>query len=148
MWRFRVHCDFCNIRIYQQYWLLRDHAVRAPHYSLSDLAGLDNRVEAHLDALRIADKQGWPFCVDGLRHEETGEVFAVALIAFGSGIAERIQQVCAAVEAVPETLRGLVSALGWLPRDRFRAPIAGGTVRSRCSRRSLCRTPRWRNWRW
>lgn len=33
-------------------WLLRDAAVAAPHYSLKDLAGLDNRVEAHLDGLR------------------------------------------------------------------------------------------------
>jgi hypothetical protein len=31
-------------------WLLRDAAVRAPHYSLKDLARLDDRVEAHMTA--------------------------------------------------------------------------------------------------
>jgi hypothetical protein len=40
-------------------WLLRDAAVRAPHYSLKNLADLDNRVEAHLDGLRIAGLEGW-----------------------------------------------------------------------------------------
>ena len=32
-------------------WLLRSHALRAPHYALKDLAKLDGRVEAHLDGL-------------------------------------------------------------------------------------------------
>lgn len=35
-------------------WLKRDHAVRAPHYSLGDIVKLDERVEAHLDGLRVA----------------------------------------------------------------------------------------------
>ena len=29
------------------HWLLRDAAVCAPHYSLDDLAKLDNRLDAH-----------------------------------------------------------------------------------------------------
>lgn len=39
-------------------WLLRDRAVYAPHYSLADLSELDDRVEAHLDGLRIAGDAG------------------------------------------------------------------------------------------
>jgi uncharacterized protein (TIGR02270 family) len=106
-------------------WLLRDAAVRAPHYSLSDLADLDNRVEAHLDGLRIAGDEGWHLCAEGLQSKESGEVFAAALIAFGTGMTERITEVCGAVEAAPETVRGLISALGWLPRQRLPAPVAG-----------------------
>jgi len=30
------------------FWLQRDAAVREPHYSLADLAKLDNRVEANI----------------------------------------------------------------------------------------------------
>jgi len=53
-------------------WLLRDSAIGEPHYSLQDLADLDNRVEAHLDGLRIAGDAGWQSreiaCVTLLRH--------------------------------------------------------------------------------
>jgi hypothetical protein len=38
-------------------WLLRSNAVRAPHYSLKDLAKLDGRVEGHLDGLNIGGGQ-------------------------------------------------------------------------------------------
>ena len=47
-------------------WLLRDAAVRAPHYDLSDLFSLDDRVEAHIDGLRIAGDPGWEVCAKGL----------------------------------------------------------------------------------
>ena len=40
-------------------WLLRDKAISQPQYSLVDLAKLDDRVEAHLDGLRIAGEASW-----------------------------------------------------------------------------------------
>ena len=40
-------------------WLLRDAAVWSPHYTLRDLEQLDERIEAHLDGLRIAEDAGW-----------------------------------------------------------------------------------------
>ncbi|HZX47842.1 MAG TPA: hypothetical protein VFF47_01335 [Nitrospirota bacterium] len=43
-------------------WLLRERAVYAPHYSLKDLAKLDDRVEAHLDGLSIVGDAGWEIC--------------------------------------------------------------------------------------
>jgi uncharacterized protein (TIGR02270 family) len=106
-------------------WLLRDAAVRAPHYSLKDLAELDDRVEAHIDGLRIAGDEGWPFLADGLGFQESGEVFAAAVLALEGGQRERIEAVYSVVSAAPETARGLVSAIGWIPPDKLQGKVAG-----------------------
>jgi uncharacterized protein (TIGR02270 family) len=96
-------------------WILRDAAVYAPHYSLSDLAHLDDRVEAHIDGLRIAGEASWEICKEALGHEEAGELFAAAVLAYESGDEDRIQTVLETGVASLETFDGLVSALGWLP---------------------------------
>jgi uncharacterized protein (TIGR02270 family) len=94
-------------------WLLRDAAVRAPHYDLKDLAHLDKRVEAHLDGLRIAGVEGWEICREGLGLKEPGEVFAAAVLAFESGISERMRATVTVGLDSEDTFRGLVSAIGW-----------------------------------
>ena len=95
-------------------WLLRSNAIRQPHYALKDLAKLDDRVEAHLDGLRVAGEPGWELCKAALGNEEAGEVFAAAVMAFESGIEARVQAVLEVVTAKPELANGMVSALGWL----------------------------------
>jgi uncharacterized protein (TIGR02270 family) len=95
-------------------WLLRSNAIRQPHYALKDLAKLDDRVEAHLDGLRIAGEPGWEICQAALSNEEPGEVFAASVMAFESGIESRIQAVMDTVTTKPDLLNGMVSALGWL----------------------------------
>jgi len=96
-------------------WILRDFAIHAPHYSRSDLAKLDLRLEAHLDGLRIAGPHGWAVLKESLALEETGEIFAAAVVAFESGDPKRTDLVLDAGTATPELERGLVSAIGWLP---------------------------------
>lgn len=95
-------------------WILRDAAVRAPHYRLKDLAKLDNRVEAHIDGLRIAGEEGWRLCKEGLQSGEAGEVFA-AVLAFEEQNGERIDTLVTAARQSDKAFRGLVSALGWIP---------------------------------
>ncbi len=104
-------------------WILRDAAVQAPHYSLKDLADIDERVEAHIDGLRIAGETGWSFCADALTQEEPGEVFAAAVLAFESGQDQRIEMVLKAAATEPELSRGLISALGWLRFDQVKEYI-------------------------
>jgi len=106
-------------------WLLRDAAVTAPHYSLADLAEFDDRVEAHIDGLRITSDASWASCTEGLQQQESSEVFTAAMIALEGENPRRTEQVCAAVEAAPETARGFVSAIGWTPPDRLRSKVAG-----------------------
>jgi uncharacterized protein (TIGR02270 family) len=104
---------------------LRDAAVTAPHYSLQDLADLDERVEAHIDGLRVAEDSGWAMVADGLKQQESGEMFAAAVIALEGDDPRRLQQLYAAVESAPDTVRGLVSAAGWVSPDKLRGKIAG-----------------------
>lgn len=95
-------------------WLLRSNAIRQPHYALKDLAKLDDRVEAHLDGLRVAGEPGWELCKAALGNEEAGEVFAASVMAFESGVESRVQAVLDVVTATPELVHGMISALGWI----------------------------------
>jgi uncharacterized protein (TIGR02270 family) len=96
-------------------WLLRDHAVVAPHYSLKDLAELDERVEANVDGLRVAGDYGWRLCEQALGEKAVGEVFAAGILAFENGQQPRIDAVLEVAAAAPELERGLISALAWTP---------------------------------
>ena len=95
-------------------WLLRRAAACAPHYTLKYLSRLDERVEAHLDGLRIAADEGWRLVVEELGWKEAGEFFVAALLAFESGKADRIEKVLTTVAGAPEGVPGVASALGWL----------------------------------
>jgi uncharacterized protein (TIGR02270 family) len=104
-------------------WLLRDAAVRAPHYSLKDPAHLDDRVEAHIDGLRIAGEAGWEICKEALGLEEPGEVFAAAVLALENRNPTRIEEVFVVAETVPETVRGLTSAFGWVSPPQLQGTV-------------------------
>ena len=104
-------------------WLLRNNAINAPHYDLNDLAKLDDRVEAHLDGLRVAGDYGWQICSENLQIKESGEVFAAAVLALEGQSNERITQVYDAVEEVPETINGLVSAFGWVEAQNLQGKV-------------------------
>jgi uncharacterized protein (TIGR02270 family) len=105
-------------------WLLRRNAVRAPHYRLKDIIKLDNRVEAHIDGLRIAGNAGWQLCAEALQFEEAGEFFAAGLLALESRDPAKLEHVVSAVERVPDSAEGLISAMGWVEPQHL-----AGTVR-------------------
>jgi uncharacterized protein (TIGR02270 family) len=100
-------------------WLLRNAAVAAPHYRLGDLVRLDDRVEAHLDGLRVAREPAWEILRDQLDGSgQPGEVFAAAALAFESGDCLKIQKVVTAGTKKPQSPRALISALGWVTYDQ------------------------------
>src|SRR5829696_4357506 len=83
-------------------WILRNAAVDAPHYRLDHLAALDERVEAHIDGLRIAGDAGWQICADQLaQFGEAGEVFTAGVLALELRDAEKLRKVLASAEASP-----------------------------------------------
>ncbi len=112
-------------------WLLRSYAVHAPHYRLKDLAKLDNRVEAHLDGLRIAGAEGWDLCEQALKIGEAGELFAAGLLALETRDQQKIAKVIEVAETAGETSKGLVSAFGWTQPAKL-----AGTVQQLLSSKS------------
>ena len=100
-------------------WLLRNAAAHEPHYSLKDLVELDNRVEAHLDGLRIAGEAAWEICQHALAVEEPGEVFTAALFAFEGNDGRRVDEIISIAEKSPDTWQALVSAIAWLSNEHY-----------------------------
>lgn len=95
-------------------WTTRDRAATAPHYFLKGLANLDDRLEAHLDGLRIAGDAGWTICRTNLEDVEGGVVFPLAILAFEAGDRQRMLDVLTIGCTSGTTRRALVSALAWL----------------------------------
>ena len=96
-------------------WFLRDAAVHQSHYSLYDLALLDNRVDVPINGLRIAGDEAGTFLKETLAWKEAGEVFAGAVLAFETGVEERMDTFLEAGSYDYELSRSLVFALVWLP---------------------------------
>jgi len=106
-------------------WSQRDAAVTDPHYDLQDLSRLDERVEAHIDGLRVAGDPGWALCEAALAEDEPGTVFTGTVIAFESGDAQRIEKVVSVGSKSHAAFRGMVSGLGWLDDRQFNSIIRG-----------------------
>lgn len=99
-------------------WLLRDRAVARPQYTLSTLSELDQRVEAHLDGLRVAGEAGFRrACEEFEAQGEPGEAFVAAVLAFETADPAAVQKLLDAVETRPMLGRAVASAVGWLTDD-------------------------------
>ena len=95
-------------------WLLHDSVIHATQYNLADLTRLDNRIDAHIDGVRIAGEGGWEICNKGLSQGSAGEIFAIAVLAFESEDNDHIETVLDAGTVSLELCRGLISAIGWI----------------------------------
>ena len=98
--------------------VLRDYAQRAPHYDLDDLDKLDNRIDAHLDGLRIAGTSGLETLLAQLSPHAIGELFASVVLAFEAGNAQVLSRLSEHLRSAVETERGYLMALGWLDWER------------------------------
>ncbi len=107
-------------------WLQRDAAVHEPHYSLTELAQLDDRIEANIDGLRIAGDDGWEICREALQViQEPGEVYTTAMLAFESDNGSRVDEVVSVAKKTPENWRALISAIGWLSDEYYQRWVPG-----------------------
>lgn len=98
--------------------LLRDQAMHAPHYDLDDLGELDDRIEAHLDGLRIAGLPGLDAVLQQLGPHAQGEVFAATVPAFETGNIAAMATLAEQVRTREGSERFMAAALGWLDWER------------------------------
>lgn len=102
-------------------WQLRDAAVQDPAYDLARLSFLDDRVEAHLDGLRLAGEPGWQACATVLADGEPGAVFTAGVLCVDRPEPDR--QLLETAAADPKLARAFVSALGWSPLPKVRSLV-------------------------
>lgn len=98
--------------------VLRDYALRAPHYDLDDLRTLDERIDAHLDGLRIAGPTGLEILLAQLSPHAIGEMFASVVLAFEAANGKVLSRLSEHLRSALETERGYLMALGWLDWER------------------------------
>jgi len=110
--------------IYEQYaneasflWILRSISVDEPHNDVNDILALENRISAQLDGLMTSMELGWHVCEQALDLLEPGEVFAAMVIAMRSHDSIKIKIAVDAGLSSKSAMRGLASAMGWLPKD-------------------------------
>jgi uncharacterized protein (TIGR02270 family) len=99
-------------------WCLRHRAIDAAHYTFTDLEGLDERVEAHLDGLRIAGTPAEAVIDEALPTAGAGEVFAAAVLAFERSSTARLSPVLELARDSDAALEAFSSAVCWLPWPR------------------------------
>lgn len=98
-------------------WLLRSIRVNQAHYTVEDMAILEQRIEDQLDGLTASIDPGWTACEAALELEEPGEVFVATVTAMRSHEIPKIQKAVQVGMASERTFSALVSALGWLPAE-------------------------------
>jgi uncharacterized protein (TIGR02270 family) len=94
-------------------WLQRAHAVSAPNYSPQQFADLDERLEAHIDGLRVAGDEGWNLAEAALESESSEDFFPAAVLALEAQDG-RFGRLIEQAQRLPEVVPGLTSSLGWV----------------------------------
>lgn len=105
-------------------WTLRDASAVAPHHDRASLAGIDERIDAHADGLRIAGERGLEVIAGALSEGEPGSVFAAAVLAAERGSEEAMDAALALVDASGAAGRAVASAMAWVPFEVARPVIA------------------------
>ena len=96
-------------------WMLRDAAARSADYTLEELAELDDRLDAHLDGLRVSGDEGREIWSGVLAGDEasTGADFARGVLALQADDAGAWRALLDEARGDLARERELISALGW-----------------------------------
>ncbi|MCA0012059.1 HEAT repeat domain-containing protein [Mesorhizobium sp. B292B1B] len=115
------------------FWSQRDTLMEDDPPDLDVVAGVDRRLEANLDGLRIAGPAAWPFVTAAYEDfPEKGELFLYGWMAIEQNDSRRVADAVEFGRQSQDDARGLVGALAWhrpgtialLVRDWIGAPDA------------------------
>ena len=107
-----------------------DAAVEQPHYAIRYLRRLEERIESHLDGLRVAGEIGFEIALRELvQHFQPGELFAVAILTLELDDFSRLDQILEIATAHAQTQRGLFGAIGGTCSQILAPRVAPGETR-------------------
>jgi uncharacterized protein (TIGR02270 family) len=114
---------------------LRTRLAASPHAKLHHLSRFDDRLAAHLDGLSVAGTAAWQLCSEALQAPTSSAMFVAASYALENR-QDELEWLLALSEAALPTRPGLISALGWVERDRLPG-IGAALLGSRAPHRRL-----------
>ncbi len=103
----------------------RTALIAAPHVKLQHLRRCDDRLDAHLDGLRVAGAGAKQMCLAALEVATPGAAFVATVRALESRDDAWLQQLIALAQSVPECRSGLLAAFGWLPPQQLQNVVVG-----------------------
>jgi uncharacterized protein (TIGR02270 family) len=95
-------------------WELRACQRQQPHITHQAITLLEQRIEIQLEGILLVMEAGWAACEAALEHQEPGEVFTATVVALRSHDHLKIQKAMQAGFTNAQTMKGLISALGWV----------------------------------
>lgn len=105
-------------------WAQRDTLMLDDPPDLEVVAGVDRRLEANLDGLRIAGPAAWPFVVAAYEDfPEKGELFLYAWMAIEQNDGRRLAEAVELGRQSEDEARGLVGALAWHKPDKIAVEV-------------------------
>jgi uncharacterized protein (TIGR02270 family) len=97
-------------------WSQREQLLYAPDWTLSDLAALEDRFDAHLDGVRLAAEHAMPMALPWLEGDEPGRAMAAAFAVAVTERADLFAHLAKVLEEGPgEAADGVRAALRHVP---------------------------------
>lgn len=104
-------------------WERHRDAVTQPHYKLKHLHYLDQRLEAHLQALRTFGSAAWAACDREYSLDDSSHVFTMTAFALFTDDMERLRRLYAVCQSLPAAQRGMTAAFGWASGEYLRGVV-------------------------